>query len=129
MDQNWKKSKIAKKYFLFFSLVGKILTIYFTQFYTAVCGQVKMAKNDFFLDFDFFYLGGWGIDMTLGKGSFDPKRHPKSLVSISLMSGGKYSNVRVSEFCCCFREIFRGPKNNMYNHVRACATCFKHVRT
>ena len=29
----------------FFPLVGKILTIYFTHFYTGICEHVKMAKN------------------------------------------------------------------------------------
>ena len=40
-----------------------------------------------FFGFRFFIWGGWGIDITLRISSFDPKRHPKSLVFILSMSG------------------------------------------
>ena len=40
-----KKIGSREIFFHFFPLVGKILTIYFTHFYTAICEEVKMTKN------------------------------------------------------------------------------------
>ena len=60
LDENLKKQKITKKNFRFFSLVGKILTIYFTHFYTGICKHVKMAKNPDFQNSIFLSMGDGG---------------------------------------------------------------------
>ena len=60
MDENLKKYKIATKNLRFFSLVGKILTIYFTHFYTGMCEHVKMAKNPDFQNSIFLSMGDVG---------------------------------------------------------------------
>ena len=40
-----KKIETCEKNSRFFSLVGKILTVYFTHFYTGIYEQVKIVKN------------------------------------------------------------------------------------
>ena len=94
-----------KIFFVFFTCGQNPYYLLYTILYSCLWTG-KNGQKWVFLDFDFFYLRGWGIDMTLGKGSFDPKRHPKSLVSISSMSGGKYSHVRFLSFAAVFGRFF-----------------------
>ena len=70
--------------------------------YTFLYRPLWTGKNGqkwFFSDFDLFVWEGCSIDITLEMDPFDPKRHPKSLVSISSTYKGKNSN---EGKCCLF---------------------------
>ena len=103
-----KIENCKKKFSFFFRLWAKSLLFTLLTF-IRVSWTRKNGQKTKFSNFYLFVWGGWGIDKTLEIGSFDPKRPLKSPVSILSTSGGKYSNPKVSELCCPFRDIFLGP--------------------
>ena len=94
--KNWiwieKNRKSTKKFSLFFTSDHFPYCLLHTFLYRPLWTR-KNYQKWFFSDFDLFVWGGCSIDITLEMGPFDPKRHPKSLVSISSTSGGKNPDV------------------------------------